>query len=311
MTQSISAAIHIQGSTLRYAELERDDSALSLRRFGQETFGFDVSRALWGEEGGNALDDVEAVAREALGDTDASVIGLVVHPLDVYSFFMPVPTGLSEQERRGQVEHEAALVTNTRSPDSLHTTVRSVRTIEAGDEAIEWVHVLSVPKAVAERLEALTASLPGQEVVQMISTEAVAGLMGHTETEQAPPAGNEGPYWLAIGQYSSCTEYSLTHDGAWYHAHAAQESRSPENRAYFAVGLLNRIGVPLNEVGRLSVYGPDADPGPNALFESIFDCSPTLLDPAEVLSQKSELPGDEALNAYLPCIGGALAAQPA
>jgi len=311
MTQSISAAIHIQGPTLRYAELEQDDSALHLRRLGQEAFGFDVPRVFWGEEGPDALDQVGAVAREALGDTEASAIRLVVHSLDVYSFFTPVPTGLSEQERGQRVEHEAALVTNTRSPNSLYTTFRAVCTVVARGETLEWVHVLAMPQTVEERLQVLTAALPVQDPVQMTSAEAVAWLMGDGGMAQPRSAENEGAYWLAMGQYPSYTEYALTHKGTWYHAHTAQESRSPENRAYFAVGLLNRIDVPLSEVRRLSVYGPDADPGPNALFESIFDCSPTLLDPAKIFPRIPELSREEAPGAYLPCIGGALAAQPA
>ena len=312
MTQSISAAIHIQGSTIRYAELEREDSALHLRRFGQETVGGDVPQVLWGEDDGpNALEETGAVVREALGDTEAAALGLVVHPLDVYSFFMPVPTGLSEQERGQRVAHQAALVTNTRSPDSLHTTFRSVRTAEAGGESIEWVYVLALPQAVEGRLKPLVSALPVQDPVQMVSAEAVARVMEHAGTEQTPPAENEGPFRLAIGQYSAHTEFSLTREGTWYHAHAVEEAQSPENRAYFAVGLLNRIGVPLREIGRLFVYGPDADPGPNAAFESIFDCSPEVLDPAEALPQMSGPSGEAPAGAYLPCIGGALAAQAA
>ncbi len=307
MTQSISAAIHIQGPTIRYAEIEREDPALRLRRLGEETFEFDVARALWEE--GDAFDQVEAVAQTALEGTEASVLGLVVHPLDVYSFFVPVSTGLSERERGERVAHQAALVTNTRSPDALHTTSRLVRTVEARGEAIDWVHVLAVPQTVKQRLESLTAALPVQDLVQMVSAEASACLMSHAESEQALPAENEGPYRLAIGQYPTHTEYALTHEEAWYHAHAAQEARSPENRAYFGVGLLNRIGVPLSEIGRLLVYGPDADPVRDGSFESIFGCSPVSFTPSKALPSLSGRPEEEVSDAHLLCIGGALSIQ--
>lgn len=310
MTQSISAAIHIQGSTIRYAEIEPEGSALGLRRLGQETFEFDVARVLWEEDGGtDAFDRVEAVVRKALEGTEASVLGLVVHPLDVYSFFVPISTGLSERERGQRVAHQAALVTNTRSPDALHTTSRLVRTVEAEGEAVDWVHVLAVPQAVEERLEALTAALPVQDLVQMVSGEAIAWLMNHAEFEQVLPAENEGPYRLAIGLYPTHTEYALTCKGAWYHAHAAQEARSPENRAYFGVGVLNRIGVSLNEIEQLLVYGPDADPVPGGPFESIFDRSPVSFAPSEVLPQLSGRPEEEVSDAHLLCIGGALRTQ--
>jgi hypothetical protein len=312
MTQSISAAIHIRGPTIRYAEIGRDGSALELRRLGQETLEFDVARALWEEDGSaDALDQVKAVVREALEHTEATVLGLVVHPLDVYSFFMPISTGLSEQERGQRVAHQAALVTNTRSPNALHTTSRRVRTVVAGVEKIDWVHVLAVPQTVEERLETLTAALPVQDLVHMVSVEAVAWLMGRAESEQAPPAENGGSYRLAIGQYPAHTEYTLTHQGAWYHAHAAQEARSPENRAYFGVRLLNRIGVPLDEIGHLFVYGPDAESVPNGPFESIFGRPPVSLTLSEVLPPLSGQTGEDVSDAYVLCIGGALGTQAA
>jgi hypothetical protein len=311
MTQSISAAIHIRGPTIRYAEIGRDGSALAVRRFGQEPLEFDVTRALWEEDEGDALDRVTAVVQEALEHTEASTFGLVVHPLDAYSFFMPISTGLSERERGQRIAHQAALVTNTRSPDALHTTSRWVRTVVADGEKIDWVHVLAVPQAVEERLETLTAALPVQDFAHMASMEAVAGLMGRVESERVPSAENGGSYRLGIGQYPAHTEYTLTHEGRWYHAHAAQEARSPENRAYFGVGLLNRIGVPLDEVGQLFVYGPEADPVPEGPFASIFGRPPVPFVLSEVLPQLSEHTGEEVSDAYLLCLGGALGAQAA
>lgn len=308
---SISAAIHIQGSTIRYAEIRREDSTLDLRRLGRETFEFDVARVLWGEDGAaNGLDQVGAVVREALEGTEASSVGLVVHPLDVYSFFMPIPTGLSERDRGRRVAYQAALVTDTRSPNALHTTSQSVRTVEEEGEAIEWVHVLAVPQAVEERIETLVASFPARDPVRMVSSEAAAWVMRrHAETEHAPPAEIEGAYRLAIGQYPTHTEYALTHEGTWHHAHAAQEARNPENRAYYAVGFLNRIGVPLSEIGGLFVYGSDADSGADGPFETVFDRRPALLNPFDGLQLTSEQSEEELSSTYVPCVGGALGVQ--
>lgn len=312
MTQSISAAIHIQGPTIRCAEIGREDSALQLRRLDSKTVDLNGGGVLWDADGApDALDRVGAFAQDALEGTEALATALIIHPLEVYSFFVPIPTGLSEQERGQRVAYQAALVTNTRSPNALHTTSRSVRTVETRGETVEWVHVLAVPQAVEELLDTLRPALPVQDLVQMVSTEAVASLMGRADTEELLPAENEEGYGLAIGHYPTYTEYALTHEGTWFHAHAVREARRPKNQAYYAVGLLNRIGVPVNEVRGLFVYGPGADAAASGPLETIFDCSPVSLDPFGVLHWASERPRDEAPGAYAPCIGGALGIQSA
>ena len=312
MTQSISAAIHIRGPSIQCAEIGREDSTLQLRRLDSTTVDLDGRGLLWDADGvPDALDRVGTFARDALEDTEASAIALVVHPLEVYSFFVPIPTGLSERERGQRIAYQAALVTNTRSPNALHITSRSVRTVEAGGETVEWVHVLAVPQVIEELQDALRAALPVQDFVRMVSTEAVAALTGRAETEEDLLPENEGDYSLAIGRYPTYTEYALTHEETWFHAHAAWEARRPKNQAYYAVGLLNRIGVPVSEVCGLSLYGPGADAAATVPLETIFDCSPVSLDPFGVHRWASEQPENEVPGACAPCIGGALRVQSA
>lgn len=310
MSEQVSAAIHIQGPTIRCAEVVREPSALDLRRFGHRTFEFDVARALWnGGSEADGLDRVGAAAREELEGTDAAEVRVVVHPLDAYSFFTPISAELSERDRMRQVIQQAALLTGIRSPDSLRITPRSVRTVDPGTGgAIEWIHVLAVPKAVRERMEALVSGLSVQEHVQMVSTEAAARLMGYTEGQETGQveAPSVPSYRLAVGQYPSHTEYTLTHDQTWYHAHATREAGRPENQIYYAVGVLNRLGIPLEDIDRLFVYGADADPETFETFEAEFDCVAELLDPFQVLRQFSERPPREALGSFVPCIGGTL-----
>ena len=308
MTQSISAAIHIQGPTIRYAEVARTASGVELRRLGRERIEVDVVRVLWGEENGvEALDEMVAAVGGALHDTEASTVGLVVHPLDVYSFFVPLPDGLSDDERERRVAHQAALVTNTRSLDALHTLRRSIRTATEGDETVEWVHVLAVPQEVEARMRTLLSEVPAPEAAgRLLSSEAAARLVEHAGSggEVDPPTDG---YRLAIGRYAAHTEYALSHDGAWHHAHAAEDARTPDDQVYYAVGMLNRIGVAPDEIGRLVTYGTEADAGADAVLESVFGCVPAALDPFRQLRRVWEQPDDEGPGAYVPSIGGALA----
>lgn len=311
MSQSISAAVHIQGPTIRYAELERKGAGLGLRRVRRETFEFDVARALWGEgAGAEALDQVGTVVWESQEDAEAVSLALVLHPLDVYSFFMPVPTGLSDQALERRIAYQAALVTDTRSAKALHTTSQSLRTVEKEGETIEWIHVVAVPQAVAERMERLVSPFPAQETLRTVSSEAAARVMQkRAEVKQTSLAGEEGACRLAIGQYPTHTEYALVCQGEWHHAHATEEARGPENRAYYAVGFLNRIGVPLSEIGGLFVYGADADSGADGAFETVFGHRPIPLDPLDGLHLAEEPSLAEPSSMYVPCIGGALRAQ--
>lgn len=307
MSQSISAAVHIQGSTIRYAGIVREDKALDLQRLGHRTFEFDVTRTLWEKEGGpNALDRVGKAAREALDGLTPSSLRVIVSPLDVFSFFMPVAADLSKQARKRHATHQTALVTGARSPDTLHIALQSVRTTEKEGEAMEWVHVLAMPRSAAERMDALVASLPGSDSARMVSSEAAARLVGRIESSGS--AAPSDPYTLAMGLYPTYTEYALIYDREWHHAHAAQEARSLENRVYYAVGFLDRIGIRPSEIGRLLVYGPDVNPVPDDSFEAVFDCRPALLDPSAVLRRIPERSREEAPTVYVPCIGGALEA---
>lgn len=306
MTQSISAALHIQGPTIRYAGIVREGTALDLQRLGHQTFEFDVTRALWTEDGApEVLDRVEAAVREAFEGLTPSSLRVVVPPLDVFSVFMPLAADLSEEARKRQVLHQTALVTGARSPDALHIALQSVRTVEKEGEAVEWVHVLALPHGVAERMNALVASLPGPDVARMVSSEAAARVVGHVGSS-SPATG--GAYTLAMGVYPTHTESVLVHNRSWHHAHVAQETRSLANRVYYAVGFLHRIGVRPGEIGRLLVYGPDADPVSDGPFEAAFDCRPVRLDPFAVLRRTPGRPPEDATEVYVPCIGGALEA---
>jgi hypothetical protein len=305
MTQSTTAALHIQGSTIRYAEVARDQEARDLQRLGGQTFSFDVMRALWEGGGTNDLEGVAEAVRGMLAGLDAAALRVVVHPLDAFSFFAPIPAGLSESERHRYVTSQAALVTGARSPDTLALSLRTVRPVE-GREAVEWVHVLALPQGVGERMEALTDALPVQTVTRMVSSEAAARIVGHTAPLNPSAAGNEATYSLAIGQYATHTEYALVRDGAWHHAHATQEARTAGNRAYYAVGFLNRVDLAAETVDRLFVYGPEA--GAEGPLEAVFDCSPVSLDPFEGLRRVPDRFEDRDRGTeYVPAIGGASA----
>jgi hypothetical protein len=309
MTQSISAAVHIQGATIRYAEVARTSSGAELRRLGRERFEFDLMQVLWGEKNGvDVLDEMVGTVGEALHDTEASAVGLVVHPLDVYSFFVPLPDRLSDEERERRVAHQAALVTNTRSLEALYTLRRSVRTATEGGETVEWIHVLAVPQEVEARMRTLLAEVPVPEATgRLLSSEAAARLMGLPATGAEPDASTDGAddYRLAVGRYAAHTEYTLSRNGLWHHAHAAEGAQPLNDQVYYAVGMLNRLGLSPEDIGHIYVYGDELETAGES-FATAFGGDPVPLDPFAAVDAPTDRPDEEPAPAYVPCIGGAL-----
>lgn len=305
MNEPVSAAVQIEGPTVRCVEVVRGGSVLDLARFGERTFEFDVSRALWEQEGEtDALERVREAVEQELADTRAEEIRFVLHPLDVFSFFTPVSPDLSERERMRRVVQQAAVLSGCRSADALRITPRRIRdaTVPQGDE-IEWIHVLALPKPVQERLESLISPLSVAESIRVVSLEAVAELIPETGT--GVPASTAS-YSLGVGTYSTHTEYLLTHRGGWHHGHATADVR-PKNRTYYAVGFLNRIGVSVKDVGRLFVYGSKVDQEVDGRLNEIFGSPPKRLTPFDALDAQFDAEQRDELRPYVPCIGALLA----
>lgn len=308
MDERISAALHVDGHAIRFAEVVQRDSVLELQRFGECTFDFDVAGALWDEEGDvGALDRVEAAVSDELRGTTAQEIYLVVHPLDAFSFFTPMAPGLSERDRMRQVAQQAALLSGRRSPDALRVTPHHVRNATvAGDEVVQWMHVLALPKSVQQNVEQMLSGLEVPDRIRMVSTEATALVMAAVASSGQVPANTEAaPYSLAIGQYSGHTDFTLTCEGDWFHGHSTADTRS-ENRAYYAAGFLNRVGVAPESVRPVFTYGSEPNVSGGGPLADLFGVSPERLRPFHVMAGAEELAEDENRSAYVPCLGALL-----
>jgi len=307
MSESVSAAISIQRDTLRYAEIERSDDGPRLLRIGEEVFPFDLGRALLREKGDlQQAGEVGATLATAFEGTEARDVRVVVHPPDAYSFFTPISSDVPVRDRRRQLVQQAALVTGVRSADELRMSSDTVRTAQDSDgEPYMWVHVLAVAEPVGARFDEMMATLPISNYSWIVSSEGAARVTSRLERTGGSAQEALRPYTLAVGSYPTHTEYSLSRDRQWYHAHYAEEAHSPENRAYFAVGFLNRVDVPLDAVGRLFVYGIDVDAADYAPFVDLLGRAPETLDPFLVVQDETDNEVRENC-AFAPCIGAGM-----
>lgn len=308
MSESVSAAIHIRGTTLSYAEIEHRESSQHLRRVNRHTFDFDVLEALKeASEGAETLDRLAEGVRRELGESEASTVKVAIHPLEGFSFFTPLPTKLSVQKRKQELLQQAALVTGARSARSFHLASRTVRTVPDSDgESLMWIHVLAIPEEVDRRVAAWVEGTPVRSHSWMVSAEAAARLVGRIERTRPSHEEALHPYSLAIGEYPDHTEYALSRNREWYHAHYTLAADNPDDRAYYAVAFLNRIDVDVGAIGRLFLYGPSVDLNAYASLESLFGPQPEHLDPLYAVQRGEGVASDVDVGSHVLSIGAAM-----
>ncbi len=307
MSEAVSAGIQIQGADLRYAEVGFGESGHRLVRIERSRLDFDAAHELFHRDAPRRTDRIGYALKEMMTGTEAESLRLTVHPPDAYGFFTPIEADLPVRERKLSLLHHAALVTGARSPRDFHLSTKTVRTAQDSDgDSLMWVHVLAVPGSIQDRVQAVVDRLPVGSFSWMLSTEAASQVTARIELTGVTQEQALRPFTLAVGSYESFTEFTLSRDRQWYHSHYAPRADTVSDRAYYAVGLLNRLDVPLHAVGRLFIYGRRVDAEAYEPFESIFGIQPEPLDPFRAVDPlDAELSGIEP-TAFVPCIGAAM-----
>lgn len=309
MSEAVLAAIDIYGSELRYAELETfEDDPPQLLRLGSCEFDFDLVDDLLRSKAPQHGGEVVAALQEAFDETKASTLRICVHPPNAFSFFTPLSANLPVQGRQDQIHQQAALLTGTRNPGDLNLLSQTVRTDQDSEgEPVMWVHVLATPGGIHERFQRLASSLPVSDFRWVVSTQAAARVASQTDLTGVTQAQALRPFTMSVGRYATHTEYTLSRDRQWFHSHYTHEADTPTDRLYFAIGMLNRLGVSPGAVGRLFVYGLDVDLHAYAPFQTIFGVEPELLDPLAVLDANPGRFGTSFdVSAYASCVGALL-----
>jgi len=309
-----TAVAALEGGALRYAEVERTaDGRTSLRRLGTCDFDFDVGEAVLGVTGPSQLDTVAAALREVFRSGGARTLVVVAHPPALVSFFSPLPEEMPAPARYEQLRQEAALLADvsTAQPVRIRAVPVRMETLpgppERGGGPHRWHHVVHVAEPVHARL-ALLARAVGSGTYDLVdATQAAAAavhglLAAGTPAPRGAPGG--APFALAVGAYAAHAEFALCHDGAWHHGLHAPGG-APEDAAYFALALLERLGVQPEDVGRLFVYG-DADADRHAVLAALLDRAPEPLDPLPLFGRRPDGVDPAELAAFAPCLGAVL-----
>lgn len=311
----VATSLDVSGAAIRYATVERpSDSQARLMDGGVASCPFNAAQDLLQADAPAHQEALHDALRTAFGTPDRAsapapdAFSIVVHPSDLYAFFTPLAVDSSVSQRKRELRQRAALLTQIRDIDTVRLHAKTVRTSDQAERngRLMWVHVMAVPHAVEQRVHALADALGFPAPQWTVSTEAVVPVVSRIELQNISHEDALRPYALAIGIYPCHTEYALTSNRNWYHSHVAMDAETTDDRAYYAVSMLNRLQISPQSVGRIFVYGSGSVTDPS-VFEAVFDRSPTplSLDAAFDTSACEWARGAEA-SAFAACCGATL-----
>lgn len=302
------ASIDLQGTQLRYAEIEHYGAGrYHLLRLGTCDFDFDVAQAIL-ETGAPAhLRALTDALREVFAGSQASQLRVVLHPPYSHTFFSSTPSRWSVGERRQWFRQELAWLHD--AEQDLHLTAEPLHTErpERVAEPVTWHHILAIPQATHDRVLALLRGFTQAQQHLSVSMQGVAATVRQLEAH-APTleARAQAPYALALGWYPTHLEYTLCHGDRWVFSHHSAAG-PPANSFFYAVTLLQHLRLPPQAVGRVFLYGEGASLQDFALGEGIFGVRPERLDPIAALDLEREaLDPSFDTSPFAPCIGVAL-----
>lgn len=298
------AAVDVYDRILRYAEVEQYGSRYRLLRLGSCDFDFDVADEFVSSNKGGNLDTVCDALQDVYAGSVATILSVTLHPPRCYSYFSPHPVHSDPSERDVRLQREAALLAGTET--RVHLTADPIRSqsLKSGG-AVDWVHVLAVDERVHRCIAEVARNLPQPGWRLMVGMHAAASTVGRLQRWTSSEDGR-GPFALAIGWYAGHVEYTLCQEEDWYFSKHT-DAVPPMDVAYFAVAMLEHLGLTPVQVRQIYIYGNDVDLSIFSDLELVFGLEAHRLNPLAVLDlDPGSLASDFEAEAYVGCVGGAL-----
>jgi hypothetical protein len=295
------AGIELQGSVLRYAELERQEAKYHLLRLGSCDFDFDVVAELQSPTP-RYLDIMAEALCDVLSGTRASKIEVALHPLQALTFGSPQPDPIESAVLYERLTEESVWLSGQEAGAfRLYVEPGWVQTLPEG-ERVRWYQVLALPKHVEQNLAQVLRRAPCSAFRIRLSTAGVAETLSRMpgfEGELPPEVS------LAIGCYETHTEYTLCRRGSWMLSHSIQGTAA--NVPYFSVALLHKLGLAAAMVEQLLLYGTHVTDTLLETLRPLFPVEPVRLNPLVLTTlDPHSLTNSFEVEAYAPCIGVAL-----
>ncbi|MFQ5568119.1 MAG: hypothetical protein ACE5G0_00505 [Rhodothermales bacterium] len=300
------AGIDIYGKELRYAEVEQRGPRYRLLRLGSCDFDFDVAEAVLQGTNTEYLEALTDALNDVFEGSVAARLHVTLHPPTCYSFFTPIPVDMGKEARKTHLLREAALLTRSHAPQPLRLTADPVYTETVAEGvAVEWFHVLALNEQLHGRFDRICRMLPQSRHRMTLSMHAVANAIERIERRDGGRR-QDAPFTLALGWYPTHVEYTLCRHGRWYFSQYT-DADAPDDCAYFALVLLDRLGLKPSSIGRIFTYGGYKDLDEFLQLGYVFPVAPESLNPLQLidLDQGSMAAGFDH-QVYAPCVGVAL-----
>lgn len=295
------AGIELQGSVLRYAELERQEARYHLLRLGSCDFDFDVVAELQ-SQAPRYLDVVAEALCDVLSGTRASEIEVALHPLQVLTFGSLQPESIDPGVLHQRLIAESVWLSGQEATVfRLYFESGWVQTLPEG-ERLRWYQVLVLPAHVEQNLAQVLRRAPCSAFRIRLSTAGVAKTLSRMP---GPEPGLPPEVGLAIGCYETHTEYTLCRRGSWMLSHYMQGPGA--NASYFSLALLHKLGLAAGMVEQLMLYGTHVTDTLMEALRPLFPVEPVRLNPLVLTTlDPRSLASSFEVEAYVPCIGVAL-----
>lgn len=304
MDAKARAGIEFTDSVLRYAEVEHYGSRFRLLRLGTCDFDFDLVHDLLYRRDPDAVEVVREALQDVFSGSIASVLNAALHPELTTSFFTSVPTGITRDERQRRLTTEAILLSDAASAAEVNLSWTEIGVRRENDDVA--LSVLATPSDVQRGFVALVREMPHPTRELRLSTQGAAAIMEHLWRRRGGSGDPTKSVAVGIGGYHGRAEFVVSRRGEWIFSHHTIASTSADY-AYFLGAILSRIGIYLDEVGSVHLYGDALPDDCIEALEVLLDASVERLNPLEIVDLDPDtLTGEFAAEAYVPCIGAAL-----
>lgn len=197
-----------------------------------------------------ALTAVHAQLKATLRTADVGVrtLYVVVHPPAALTVQAPLRADAARTACRRALTQQAALLSGARHAQALRLAMTRVRAPLPAPETLRWHRGLVLPDTARARVRDWADAVAATEMNFVSSTARVC--------DTAAPKQHD--WHLGIGCYPDHTEYAVWHGAACAYLYYTPLATTPNDRAYFAALLLNRLQLTQAGLAAAWTYGPVA-----------------------------------------------------
>lgn len=281
MNTAYDAVVELWGATCRIAVGTRAPVQWYAHT-EQQSLPADPGRVLFASDPlsdahASVLTDVEAQLSATLrtADVDVHTLWVLVYPPAALTVQAPLRAEASDADHRRALVQQAALLTGPRHAQSIRLACTRIQAPLPAPEPLRWYRGLVVPYTTRTRVEDWSEAVSASEVV--VTHGAICARDAATLNRTA--------WHLGLGCHPEHTIYALWHGAQCAYVYYTPLATTPEDRAYFAALLLNRLRLSDAGLEAVWTYGTVAEHA--SRMPPIAGIQPRLAQPPQAQAMRS------------------------